>query len=298
MTANPISAEFHGLAKLVSMACGWLYFIAWSISSYPQLISNFNRKSVQGISIDFIYLSTLGFIFYSTFNIGFYYSESLKTDFKKNNQGEETLILFNDVLFAVHSVILSFVLILQSWYYKKDKTQKLSYPAILIIFCSVALAGFVFVLQPLYKFLMFSSYMKIFLTVTKYAPQAFTNFKRKSTSGWSIYNVLLDLTGGILSSTQLLIDASLSGNIFSVANNPGKLLLASISILFDLVFITQHYILYSDSAAYHPSATISDSYLDQVYSDPDTELESGIALKYVSTTSRESTSEQEIKTLV
>ncbi|PWA01354.1 hypothetical protein BB558_002558 [Smittium angustum] len=298
MTAKLISTGFHGFAKFVSMVCGWLYFIAWSFSFYPQLISNFNRKSVQGISFDFIYLGTLGFVFYSIFNIGFYYSDSSNADLKNSNQGEETLVMLNDVLFAVHSVILNFVLILQSWYYKKDKTQKLSYPAILIILCSVTIACMLFLFGPLYKFLMFSSYMKIFLTVTMYVPQAFTNFKRKSTSGWSIYNVLLDLAGGILSNMQLVIDASLSGNIFSVVNNPGKFLLGLVSILFDLLFILQHYVLYPNSAAYCSPEIISDTYLDQTYTNSDIEMESVIGTNYVTAEPKELASEQEIKNLL
>jgi hypothetical protein len=30
-------------------------------------------------------------------------------------------------------------------------------------------------------------------------PQAYINYQRKSTEGWSIENILLDLTGGVLS---------------------------------------------------------------------------------------------------
>lgn len=38
------------------------------------------------------------------------------------------------------------------------------------------------------------------------------NYKRKSTVGWSIGNVLLDFTGGILSMLQMLINAYNYGN--------------------------------------------------------------------------------------
>ena len=37
------------------------------------------------------------------------------------------------------------------------------------------------------------------------------NFKRKSTVGWSIGNVLLDLTGGILSILQIFLVSYNSG---------------------------------------------------------------------------------------
>ena len=36
-------------------------------------------------------------------------------------------------------------------------------------------------------------------------PQAYMNFQRQSTEGWSIGNVLLDLTGGSFSMLQMLL---------------------------------------------------------------------------------------------
>lgn len=36
-----------------------------------------------------------------------------------------------------------------------------------------------------------------------YLPKAVMNFRRKSTIGWSIGNILLDLTGGVLNFGQL-----------------------------------------------------------------------------------------------
>ena len=36
------------------------------------------------------------------------------------------------------------------------------------------------------------------------------NYKRKSTVGWNIHNVLLDLMGGGLSIAQLMIDCAVS----------------------------------------------------------------------------------------
>lgn len=43
--------------------------------------------------------------------------------------------------------------------------------------------------------------------------QAYMNFIRKSTIGWSIGNILLDFTGGTLSLVQLLLDAVRLGDI-------------------------------------------------------------------------------------
>ncbi len=75
-------------------------------------------------------------------------------------------------------------------------------------------------------------------------PQVWINYKRQSTDGWSIEQILLDMSGGILSIVQLFIDASFQPDWSGVTGNPVKLGLGNISIFFDLIFITQHYLLY------------------------------------------------------
>ena len=85
------------------------------------------------------------------------------------------------------------------------------------------------------------SYIKIICTVIKYCPQVFVNYKRKSTVGWSIWQILLDFAGGVMSILQLLIDSSLQNDWSGVSGNPVKFLLANVSVLFDIIFCTQHY---------------------------------------------------------
>lgn len=101
-------------------------------------------------------------------------------------------------------------------------------------------------------------------TLFKYCPQVYMNYKRKSTRGWSIGNVLLDFTGGICSVSQLLLDAILAGKCFSrnstvllifradnfegIAGNAVKLFLGVVSLLFDCIFIAQHYFIYASNS--------------------------------------------------
>ena len=75
-------------------------------------------------------------------------------------------------------------------------------------------------------------------------PQVWTNYKWKSTLGWSIDQILLDVIGGALSITQLVIDSSLQNDWSGLTGNPVKLGLGNVSIIFDTVFIFQHYWLY------------------------------------------------------
>lgn len=87
-------------------------------------------------------------------------------------------------------------------------------------------------------------YVKLFISVVKYTPQAYLNYQRKSTVGWSIENILLDFSGGVLSLGQLIIDSSLQSDWSGLTGNPVKLFLSQIAIMFDIVFILQHHVFY------------------------------------------------------
>lgn len=75
------------------------------------------------------------------------------------------------------------------------------------------------------------------------------NIKRKSTVGWSIQNVLLDFTGGSLSVTQLCLQCAVANDWTQISGNPVKFGLGFVSMLFDIVFMIQHYGLYSGNNA-------------------------------------------------
>lgn len=95
------------------------------------------------------------------------------------------------------------------------------------------------------SWLYFLSIVKLGVTLIKYIPQAKLNYDRKSTVGWSIENVLLDLTGGLLSIAQLMVDGATEG-WSGVIGDPIKFGLGFISIFFDVLFMIQHYVLYTD----------------------------------------------------
>ncbi|KAF6157560.1 hypothetical protein GIB67_004498 [Kingdonia uniflora] len=88
------------------------------------------------------------------------------------------------------------------------------------------------------------STFQIIMTVIKYIPQAFMNFRRKSTEGWSIGNILLDLTGGVTNYAQMAMQSIDQGSWVNFYGNIGKALLSLVSIFFDLLFMFQHYVLY------------------------------------------------------
>lgn len=70
------------------------------------------------------------------------------------------------------------------------------------------------------------------------------NYNRQSTVAWSIFAILFDLAGGVLSLVQLVLDSALQSDWSGITGNPVKLLLGNFTIFFDLIFLVQHYILY------------------------------------------------------
>ena len=60
--------------------------------------------------------------------------------------------------------------------------------------------------------------VKISITLLKYMPQAYFNYQRQSTQGWTIGTVLFDFLGGAFSLTQILVNAWDHGMIFSISH--------------------------------------------------------------------------------
>lgn len=99
-----------------------------------------------------------------------------------------------------------------------------------------------------------AGYCKAAITFVKYLPQVYLNWKRQSTVGWSLENVLLDFTGGVFSFVQIVVDAKGRGKpVFGDGSDTGfnivKFILSVMSIVFDLIFMFQHYVLYRDKWA-------------------------------------------------
>ncbi|KAI7905511.1 PQ loop repeat-domain-containing protein [Cokeromyces recurvatus] len=216
---------------IISSVIGWCYFLAWSISFYPQVILNWQRKSVKGLSMDFLYYNVYGFFCYWVFNITFFFSKEIQKEYRERNDSKENLVRFNDVMFATHALFISFFTLIQTFYYKKENTQKISKIAkYFILVTSMGILGMVLIIiffgdsiMMWIDLIYYLSYIKLTISLIKYIPQAWLNFKRKSTAGWSIYNILLDCTGGVLSMTQLIIDSSLKSDWNGILGNPVKL---------------------------------------------------------------------------
>lgn len=84
-------------------------------------------------------------------------------------------------------------------------------------------------------------YYKLVISLIKYIPQIYFNYRRQSTEGWSICNVVLDMTGGIFSFLQMLLEKVFEPSTYI---NTVKILLGGATIAYDTIFLLQHFVWY------------------------------------------------------
>jgi cystinosin len=258
-TATTQSSDFNGhIYPYVSSSLGYTYFLMWSISFYPQVLTNYQRRTTAGLSIDFCLLNVIGFACYATYNLGLFCNDDLRRLYRERHGGGGDVVIpvrSNDVAFAVHALVLAFITLCQILYYDgvQSKPSTIIGAFIVVIIFIIGLYPVGMILFPAFlggdalDFIYLLSYIKMAITVVKYMPQVILNYQRQSTTGWSIWQIVLDFGGGALSDLQLVLDCWNWQNWSGITGNLAKFALGMVSIIFDIVFLIQHYILYANN---------------------------------------------------
>ncbi|XP_076880202.1 cystinosin isoform X2 [Brachyhypopomus gauderio] len=233
---------------VINQIIGWIYFLAWSVSFYPQIYENWRRHSVVGLNFDFLALNLTGFIAYSVFNIGLFWIPDIKEEFLKKYPNGVNPVEANDVFFSLHALVLTLVYIIQCVIYERggQRVSRMAMFLLAVAWTFAFITLFVAVGQKIswLDYLYYFSYIKLGVTLVKYVPQAYMNYQRQSTEGWSIGNVLLDFTGGSFSLLQMFLQSYNNDEWKIIFGDPTKFGLGIFSIFFDILFIVQHYCLY------------------------------------------------------
>jgi cystinosin len=242
-------------APLVSSCLGYTYFIMWSISFYPQILLNWQRRTTSGFSVDFCWLNVIGFACYSIYNLSLLYNPSIRQQYQARHPESQSIpVRFNDVAFAVHAFVLSLMTLWQIGAYDGVGRCIPSFRTRILmglLGMGMVIGSMVWAIWPHHfnalDCIYVLSYIKIGITFIKYVPQVLLNSQRGSTAGWNIWQILLDLSGGIFSILQLLLDCRFIAKDWSgLTGNLPKFILGNVSICFDVVFILQHYLLYPE----------------------------------------------------
>ncbi|CAG2173854.1 unnamed protein product [Oppiella nova] len=234
--------------SVLATVVGWVYFVIWSASFWPQNISNFRRKSVVGFNLDFAALNVTGFLFYSIFNSGLYFSPKVQALYEEAFPRSEIPIEFNDVVYAYHAAFATAITLIQCYVYERGE-QRMSLLGKVFTGVTWTAAGVQLVLcwtgvMSWLTFMYYFSYVKLVVTSVKYLPQAYFNYKRKSTRGWSIWMIYMDITGGINGLLQMLFIAYNFDDWKTIFGNFAKFGLSVASISYDILFFLQEYVFY------------------------------------------------------
>jgi cystinosin len=270
---NPVFTD--AWYRSFSSCLGYTYFLCWSVSFYPQIMTNFRRKCTAGLSPDFCVLNVLGFVCYGTYCTAMYGSAHIQALYRARHGADaEITVQSNDVAFALHAVLMASVTLFQIGYYGGFRSQQPSklIGSVIVGILVVALSGLLLVWMGAahnnvlsasmgfrfdwLDYLYLLSYVKIFITFIKYVPQVVLNHQRKSTTGFSVWQILLDLSGGALSDMQLIGDCMELHDWSGLTGNLAKFFLGFVSIVFDTIILMQHYVLFPDTGVTSPNDTM------------------------------------------
>lgn len=256
-----------GFLSVLSVLFGWVYTLCWSLSFYPQPLLNFRRRSTSGTTIDFPIINCVGFLAYLVSNLAFYCSPVVRAQYAARNHGHSPAVALNDIAFAAHALLLSLLTTTQylfprAWGFAPSPGTRPSRfilgtmagcaAGVGVVVLLIAAASSGSAVDPGKDWCWLDAvyavgYVKLWITLIKFTPQVAANYRNKSTVGWSIWQILLDFAGGVLSIAQLVIDSSMQGDWSGVTGNPVKFALGQVSMIYDLIFFTQHYVLYRGS---------------------------------------------------
>ncbi|KAL1311713.1 hypothetical protein AAFC00_001813 [Neodothiora populina] len=236
--------------------------ISWSLSFYPQPILNWHLRSTAGFSFDFAALNVVGFFCYTVSTAAFLFSPTILRQYAQRYPLDPVpTVRFNDFVFALHALVLVLVVFTQFWHRLWRFHGRRDHLSAIIIgilggsSLGVAIVAIIALEQRsrddpyawkgidvIYAL----SYVKLLVTFIKYMPQALRNYRKKSTAGWAIHTIYMDLLGGVTSLMQLIIDSSLQSDwADGIKGNPVKFGLSLVSLAFDTIFMIQHYVLYA-----------------------------------------------------
>lgn len=257
--------------NILGKVFGWLYFVAWSISFWPQNVFNYQRKSVVGLNFDFTLLHWSGFLFYSIFNLTLYFSKKVQDQYEVKFPRSEIPIELNDIVYTIHAALVTTITWAQCFIYEQGGQRVSIYGKLfqLIVWTTGAVLGGLAIFDVItwLTFIYYFSYVKLTVTATKYLPQMIFNIRRKSTAGWSIYMIYLDIVGGSTSMMQMLTIAYNYNDWKTLQGNLPKLGLAIASMFYDVIFLLQEFVFYPNSGKVKPRHSLANLSLRSTFKD-------------------------------
>lgn len=137
--------------------------------------SNFNRKSVTGLNLDFVALNTTGYLAYAVYNVCLATVDRFQEAYFAKFRGSQIPVQLNDILFATHGFVVNVLICVQCIFYERgdQKLTDIAKGLLIAVYSPAAILTLLFFLDGVnnYYYISFFSYVKLLLTLCKYIPQ-------------------------------------------------------------------------------------------------------------------------------
>jgi len=170
-----------------------------------------------------------------------------------------------DVVYGVQAVLLGLWILAATMYFPHSINKFNS--SVVVIISTVLILGLTFyyigVLRlgvPISNLWFFLGITESWVCVVKYLYQIFLNYDKQSTIGFAVEGIWGDIVGAICSLLQFVINKIIGQQDINWA----KFLLACISVIFDIVLIYQHYILYKNTNLSTAIKTVNEKLCEQL----------------------------------
>ncbi|RZB46601.1 cystinosin homolog isoform X2 [Glycine soja] len=221
--------------EVIYQVLGWLAFLS----------------CVVGLSLDYEILNLTKHFSYLIYNASLFFVPAVqKQYFEKYGHGQMIPVAANDVAFSTHSVIVHLIILSQIAMFERgsQKFSKYAIAIVVVVWFSAAICFFIALPSQSWLWLIsIFNIIQVVMTLIKYFPQAFMNFLRKSTDGFSIGTILLDFSGGIFNYSQMVVQSIDQGSWVNFYGNIGKVLISLVTIFYDSILMCQHYVLYPEN---------------------------------------------------
>lgn len=236
----------------ISNIIGYTSFVCWSVSFYPQIITNYRNNSVVGVSTDGQVISWFNYFCYFISSTSLLWNQDMKEKFTTGQDSDIHISAWSkDLINSMQALLFATVLLYQVIIYRGFIINPISSVTVGLItsislVCITYVVG-VFIYPSVCYWLDFFQVLSIImiaLNVSSYLPQLCLNKKRLSTDGWNIWSVMLNTTASLLCLIHLVGDSISMNSTHLLHLHWLKVSFCFCNIFIGVLFFIQHFILY------------------------------------------------------
>lgn len=185
----PKNKDLSYTYSYISSIIGYTFCTASIIMLFPQIITNYRSKKVDGLSTDSMIFGFIKSGSYAIYTSCFLWNSTIRQEYKiRNGSDAEITVMSNDVAYTLFTLLLKVIILCQMMCYRGFVMSRLC--MFLVAMMTIAIIVYILCIHtrvsPLFNWYdllyLFATYNTI-LTFMQYIPQVEMNLERKSTKG-------------------------------------------------------------------------------------------------------------------